>query len=322
MTAAASSSSTRSKRSPSGAVPRPSSVRLTFVRPSLRVFRGGRLAPLMLQVLPSPKKRNRTPAIPRARSRRELFLRLRSEAQRIALRRAGLGAAGGLGLGDVLREHGHDADAFAMRGHHHVERLGFVEPEHRLQHLHHEVAGRVVIIEQNDFMQTWTLDAGFGLDLPLGGDLAHPVISFKAACRRGDKYSGTRNPPVSSRFTPPRRSHRPLFRRSARGAARFLRRNRDARHRSPPRPPMLNTRQPVLRNFWYAALPAAELDEGPKPLRILGQDIVLFLDAVGEPAAHEDRCCHRTAKLSKGWINNGHIVCGYHGWEYDRSGKL
>src|SRR5271166_4423869 len=103
MTAAASSSSTRSKRSPSGAVPRPSSVRLTFVRPSLRVFRGGRLAPLMLQVLPSPKKRESNarnssgPALGH-----ELFLRLRSEAQRIALRRAGLGAAGGLGLGDVL----------------------------------------------------------------------------------------------------------------------------------------------------------------------------------------------------------------------------
>src|SRR5208282_1306811 len=264
MTAAASSSSTRSKRSPSGAVPRPSSVTLTFVRPSLRVFRAGRLAPLMPQVLPNPRKResNAKPFLGLGAGR-QLFLRLRSEAQRIALRRAGLGAAGGLGLGDVLREHGHDADAFAMRCHHHVERLGFVEPEHRLQHLHHEVAGRVVIIEQNDFMQTWTLDAGFGLDLPLGGDLAHPVISFKAACRRGDKYSGTRNPPVSSWFTPPRRSHRPLFRRSARGAARFLRRNRDARHRSPPRPPMLNTRQPVLRNFWYAALPAAKLDEGP-----------------------------------------------------------
>ena len=85
---------------------------------------------------------------------------------------------------------------------------------------------------------------------------------------------------------------------------------------------MLNTRQPVLRNFWYAAVPVAKLDEGPKPFRILGQDIVLFLDATGEPAALEDRCCHRTAKLSKGWVRNGHIVCGYHGWEYDGSGKL
>ena len=85
---------------------------------------------------------------------------------------------------------------------------------------------------------------------------------------------------------------------------------------------MLNTRQPVLRNFWYAALPTAKLDDGPKPFRILGQDIVLFLDAAGEPAALEDRCCHRTAKLSKGWTRAGHIVCGYHGWEYDRSGRL
>jgi phenylpropionate dioxygenase-like ring-hydroxylating dioxygenase large terminal subunit len=85
---------------------------------------------------------------------------------------------------------------------------------------------------------------------------------------------------------------------------------------------MLNTQQKVLRDFWYAAVPAPKLNDGPKPFRILGQDIVLFLDAEGAPAALEDRCCHRTAKLSKGWIKSGNIVCGYHGWEYDRAGKL
>ena len=36
----------------------------------------------------------------------------------------------------------------------------------------------------------------------------------------------------------------------------------------------------------------------------------------------QDRCCHRTAKLSKGWCDNGHLVCGYHGWTYDRDGTL
>ena len=86
----------------------------------------------------------------------------------------------------------------------------------------------------------------------------------------------------------------------------------------PRRPPMLNTRQKVLRNFWYATCPIEALKDGPKPFRLLGQTIVLFLDEKGEPAALEDRCCHRTAKLSKGWIKDGHIVCGYHGWEYDR----
>jgi len=85
---------------------------------------------------------------------------------------------------------------------------------------------------------------------------------------------------------------------------------------------MLNTKQPVLRRFWYALMPIEHLKDGPKPFTLLGEPIVLFLDAKGEPAALEDRCCHRTAKLSKGWCNNGNIVCGYHGWEYDRDGKL
>ena len=85
---------------------------------------------------------------------------------------------------------------------------------------------------------------------------------------------------------------------------------------------MLNTRQPVLKRFWYATVPVESLADGPRPFTLLGQNIVLFLDANGAPAALEDRCCHRTAKLSKGWCRNGNIVCGYHGWEYDRDGTL
>ncbi len=85
---------------------------------------------------------------------------------------------------------------------------------------------------------------------------------------------------------------------------------------------MLVTRQPVLRNFWYATLPQDALSDGPKPFRLLGQDIVLFLGEDGAPAALEDRCRHRTAKLSKGWNRDGRVVCGYHGWEYDRTGRL
>jgi phenylpropionate dioxygenase-like ring-hydroxylating dioxygenase large terminal subunit len=85
---------------------------------------------------------------------------------------------------------------------------------------------------------------------------------------------------------------------------------------------MLCTKQKVLRRFWYATLPIDTLADGPKPFTLLGEKIVMFLDGEGKPAALADRCCHRTAKLSKGWSNNGHITCGYHGWTYDRSGKL
>jgi phenylpropionate dioxygenase-like ring-hydroxylating dioxygenase large terminal subunit len=85
---------------------------------------------------------------------------------------------------------------------------------------------------------------------------------------------------------------------------------------------MLTTKQKTLRKFWYATVRIDALKDGPKPFRLMGEDIVLFLDADGEPAALQDRCCHRTAKLSKGWMDGGNIVCGYHGWTYDRTGHL
>ncbi|MBU0554939.1 MAG: aromatic ring-hydroxylating dioxygenase subunit alpha [Alphaproteobacteria bacterium] len=85
---------------------------------------------------------------------------------------------------------------------------------------------------------------------------------------------------------------------------------------------MLTSKQAVLRRFWYATVPVERLDDGPVPFRIMGEDIVLFRGDDGEPAALRDRCCHRTAKLSKGWCEKGQIVCPYHGWRYDRTGAL
>ncbi|MEC5399844.1 aromatic ring-hydroxylating dioxygenase subunit alpha [Uliginosibacterium sp. H1] len=84
---------------------------------------------------------------------------------------------------------------------------------------------------------------------------------------------------------------------------------------------MLITRQPALRKFWYAVMPAAMLAaDRPQAFTLLGEKIVLWRDADGVPAVAQDRCCHRTAQLSKGYVENGNIVCGYHGWQYDCSG--
>ncbi len=85
---------------------------------------------------------------------------------------------------------------------------------------------------------------------------------------------------------------------------------------------MLTTQQQLFRKFWYAIMPLHELETGPKPFRLMSTDIVLFLDEEGQPRALRDRCCHRTAKLSKGWCDGGRIVCGYHGWTYDGAGTL
>jgi phenylpropionate dioxygenase-like ring-hydroxylating dioxygenase large terminal subunit len=86
---------------------------------------------------------------------------------------------------------------------------------------------------------------------------------------------------------------------------------------------MLTTRQPVFRKFWHAVMPLSMLQDGkPQPFTLMGESIVLFLGADGQPAALKDRCCHRTAKLSKGRCVNGALECGYHGWTYNAAGRV
>ena len=84
---------------------------------------------------------------------------------------------------------------------------------------------------------------------------------------------------------------------------------------------MLVTQQPVLRRFWYALMPTSHLDNGPTCFTLLGENPVLWEKANGKLAALRDRCCHRTAKLSKGFVEGDNIVCGYHGWTCDCSGS-
>ena len=68
---------------------------------------------------------------------------------------------------------------------------------------------------------------------------------------------------------------------------------------------MLVTQQKVLRRFWYPVLPLDRLGDQPVPFTLLGEAIVLWRNEAGEPAAAIDRCCHRTAKLSKGFCQQG-----------------
>lgn len=84
---------------------------------------------------------------------------------------------------------------------------------------------------------------------------------------------------------------------------------------------MLITKQPVLKRFWYPVMPLASLSaDQPQPFQLLGQRIVLWLEAEGKPAAINDRCCHRSAQLSKGKVINGYVRCPYHGWSYNAEG--
>jgi phenylpropionate dioxygenase-like ring-hydroxylating dioxygenase large terminal subunit len=82
---------------------------------------------------------------------------------------------------------------------------------------------------------------------------------------------------------------------------------------------MLVMNHPVFRRFWYPVIPLENLQDGPQRFELLGQGLVLFLDADGEPAALEDRCCHRSARLSGGKVCAGKIACPYHGWQFERT---
>ena len=79
----------------------------------------------------------------------------------------------------------------------------------------------------------------------------------------------------------------------------------------------------LLRRYWQPAALAEELPLGgpPLPIRLLGEDLVLFRDEQGHPGLLGLHCSHRGADLSYGRLEDGGIRCIYHGWLYDVNGR-
>ncbi|MCU0568077.1 MAG: aromatic ring-hydroxylating dioxygenase subunit alpha [Oculatellaceae cyanobacterium Prado106] len=80
------------------------------------------------------------------------------------------------------------------------------------------------------------------------------------------------------------------------------------------------TEHPVFQNFWYPVLPAVDLQDEPVAFELLGQRLVLWRDGTGQVAVMRDRCCHRTAQLSRGKVVDGNLRCPYHGWQFNAKG--
>jgi phenylpropionate dioxygenase-like ring-hydroxylating dioxygenase large terminal subunit len=77
-----------------------------------------------------------------------------------------------------------------------------------------------------------------------------------------------------------------------------------------------------IRNAWYMAGWAHELDQGKIARRIIDVPVVVIRSAEGAPYALHDRCPHRFAPLSRGRVTERGIECGYHGLTFDRDGTL
>ncbi|GGB56508.1 aromatic ring-hydroxylating oxygenase subunit alpha [Blastomonas aquatica] len=74
-------------------------------------------------------------------------------------------------------------------------------------------------------------------------------------------------------------------------------------------------------NTWYVACTPAEIDGKPLGRQICGERMVFFRNGEGKVAALEDFCPHRGAPLSLGFIENGALVCGYHGLAMGCNGR-
>src|ERR1700722_892674 len=78
----------------------------------------------------------------------------------------------------------------------------------------------------------------------------------------------------------------------------------------------------LLRRYWWPIAGASELDGvSTKPVRLLGEDLVLYKDIGGRYGLLDRHCCHRRADLSYGYVEQHGLRCNYHGWLYDEAGR-
>lgn len=75
-----------------------------------------------------------------------------------------------------------------------------------------------------------------------------------------------------------------------------------------------------LRDCWYVAGWSKQIGQRLTPVRMLGEDIVLYRTSTGEIGALEDACPHRKLPLSKGSLRDDTVVCGYHGLTFNHHG--
>ena len=74
-------------------------------------------------------------------------------------------------------------------------------------------------------------------------------------------------------------------------------------------------------NFWYPICTSEELGDKPERVIIFGLRFVAFRDSQNNAHVLSDTCIHRGGSLSKGWVEKDCVVCPYHGWQYDGTGR-
>jgi 5,5'-dehydrodivanillate O-demethylase len=77
----------------------------------------------------------------------------------------------------------------------------------------------------------------------------------------------------------------------------------------------------LLRRYWMPIAGASEFDAvAVKPVRLFGEDLVLYKDLSGTFGLVDRHCPHRRADLSYGFVERCGIRCNYHGWLFGEAG--
>src|SRR5438874_8707503 len=79
----------------------------------------------------------------------------------------------------------------------------------------------------------------------------------------------------------------------------------------------------LMRRYWQPVIAAAALAEDPvQPVRLLGEDLVLYKDEAGKLGLIAQRCAHRGISLAYGIPQENGLRCAYHGWTYNQQGQV
>ncbi len=79
----------------------------------------------------------------------------------------------------------------------------------------------------------------------------------------------------------------------------------------------------LLRRYWQPAALVDELNGSRpiKPIRLLGEDLVIYRDERGRYGLLHRACPHRGTDLAYGRLEDGGLRCAFHGWLFDVDGK-
>ncbi|MFT5539205.1 MAG: 5,5'-dehydrodivanillate O-demethylase [Alphaproteobacteria bacterium] len=77
----------------------------------------------------------------------------------------------------------------------------------------------------------------------------------------------------------------------------------------------------MLRYYWWPIAFTDEVQAKPFPVKLLGEDLIMFRDGNGKVGLLERACTHRSASLALGRVEGDGIRCCYHGWKFDATGR-